>query len=138
MDDDNRRTAERHAVYMGAEIELDGDRVASAVTRDASTTGLLLLARTRLEPGQTVRIRIYLPGDGDPRIVTGKVVRREPLNEHENSLWREKVAVALDTPAPDVESTLADLAAKQEKVYGSQRPSQRPPSKPPSQRPPKE
>lgn len=127
--DDNRRTAARHAVYMGAEIEGDGDRVRSAVTQDASTTGLLLLTRARLEPGQSVRIRIYLPGDGEPRITNGKVVRREPLSADESTLWREKVAIALDEPAPDVERTLADLAEKQEQIYGRQRPSQRPPSK---------
>ena len=127
--DDNRRTAERHAVYMGAEIEGAGDRARSAVTHDASATGLLLLTRAKLEAGQSVRVRIFFPGDVTPRIASGKVVRSEPLSADESTLWRVKVAIALDEPVPDVERTLAELAEKQEQVYGKRVPSQRPPSK---------
>ncbi len=127
--DDNRRTAARHAVYMGAEIEGDGDRVRSAVTHDASAAGLLLLTRARLEPGQSVRVRIFFPGNDPPRLATGKVVRREPLSADESTLWREKVAIALDEPVPDVERMLIELEEKQGQVYGVRPPSVRPPTK---------
>lgn len=114
----DRRRAERHDVYIGAEIETESGKVRSAVTEDASTTGLLLLTRARLQPGQRVKLRIFLGPDKTPREASGRVVRNEPLDPEESSLWREKVAVALDEPVPDVARTLAELAAKQAEIYG--------------------
>ncbi len=113
-DEDNRRLAERHPVYFVAELlPDDGNRVQVAVTHDASETGLLLLTRAHLEVGQSVTVRVLLPGDA-PRQppVTGRVVRREELSSSEVDFWREKVALQFDAPAAQLAHELLAAAAK--------------------------
>lgn len=113
-DEENRRLAERHPVYFVAELlPDDGDRVQVAVTHDASETGLLLLTRAHLELGQSVTVRVLLPGDA-PRQppVTGRVVRREALSSSEVDFWREKVALQFDAPAAQLAQELLAAAAQ--------------------------
>ena len=116
--DDNRRIADRHAVCLGAEIETEAGRVRSAITRDASATGLLLLTRSTLSPGAAVRVRIFLPGNDPPHLATGRVVRSEPLSAEERGLWSQKVAIAFDQPVLEVDQALAELAERQEQLHG--------------------
>ena len=100
-DENNRRAADRHTVYRGAEITTEAGKSRSAITQDASATGFMLLTRARLEPGSRVSIRVYLPGDGErSELLEGHVVRRIALDPSESSLWREKVAVRFDHDAP--------------------------------------
>src|SRR5262245_51437429 len=120
--DDERRRAERHPVYMGAEIETESGRVRSALTEDASATGILLLTRAKVEPGQTVQLRGFLPGGGEePRLASGRVVRRESLSLEESELWREKVAIELTEPMPDLAAKFEEIAARQAELYGRKR-----------------
>ena len=120
--DDDRRRATRHPVYITAEIESDGGTARSALTEDASASGFMLLTRARLNPGQQVALRVYLPDSfRAPLRVTGRVARRESLTLAESGLWREKVAVALDEPLTQLSSTFAELSDRQRAVYGRSR-----------------
>jgi hypothetical protein len=121
--DDNRRTADRHAVYMGAEITTPEGKVRSAITQDASKTGLLLLTRARLEIGAKLSIRVYVPGDEDKsEVVEGHVVRKDPLDINESSLWREKVAVHFDHELPEwLTTALVSVSEKQEQLFGKRK-----------------
>lgn len=113
-DEENRRFAERHPVYFVAELlPDDGDRVQVAVTHDASETGMLLLTRAHLELGQSVTVRVLLPGHGARQPpVTGRVVRREALSSSEVDFWREKVALQFDAPAAQLAQELLAAAAQ--------------------------
>lgn len=113
-----RRTAARHNVYIGAEIDGGNGPVRSAITRDGSATGLLLLTRAKLEVGQSVRINVFLR-EGESHAIHARVVRQEPLDSEENALWRQKMAVEMEKPDPELAKKLEELAAQQAKTYGS-------------------
>lgn len=115
---EDRREGHRHHVYLAAEIVL-GDAVRSAITKEVSASGLLVLTRAKLAEGQSVRLRVYLPGDEDRALtITGEVVRREELAADERGTWRDKVAVAFDQPQPELAAEFAALAAEQARIYG--------------------
>lgn len=113
---DERRAAERHAAYVGAEIDTGDGPVRAAITRDGSATGVLLLTRADLEVGQSVKLNVFLV-EGTTRMVTGKVARQEPLDTQENSLWRTKVAIVLDEPNPELAAKFDELAQQQARIY---------------------
>ena len=116
-DDDDRRISPRHFAYVGAEIDIGDGPARAAITHDGSATGLLLLTRSDLEIGQTIKLNVFFV-EGESRSVTGKVVRQEPLNPDENTLWRTKVAVDLDEPDPELAKAFMALAEQQSKIYG--------------------
>lgn len=124
----NRRRAERSEVYIAAEIQVlrEGDEprdpanaaVRSAVTRDVSASGLLLLTRTTIDVGERVRVRVHVPGESiGQRVLFGRVVRHEPLDESEQGLWRVKVGVELEQASPELGALFAQLAAKQAALF---------------------
>jgi hypothetical protein len=112
-----RRAVARHNVYIGAEIDDSGGPVRSAITRDGSAKGLLLLTRAKLEVGQRVKINVFL-NEGEQRSVDAHVVRLEPLNSEENVLWRQKVAVEIEEPDAELAAKLETLAEQQAETYG--------------------
>jgi hypothetical protein len=118
-----RRTADRRQVYMGAEITTPEGKVRSAITHDASETGLLLLTRAKVELGAKLSIRVFVPGDEEKsEVIEGHVVRKEPLRIDESTLWREKVAVRFDKPLPEwLTEAFIDVSAKQEQLFGKRK-----------------
>jgi len=114
---EERRTAQRHTAYIGAEIDTGDGPVRAAITRDGSATGMLLLTRADLVAGQSVKLSVFLV-EGTSRTVTGKVVRNETLDSEENSLWRTKVAIALDEPDAELAAKFDALAQQQAHIYG--------------------
>jgi PilZ domain len=114
---DERRIAQRHAAYIGAEIDTGDGPVKAAITHDGSATGLLLLTRADLDVGQSLKLAVFFV-EGESKTLTGKVVRRDPLNPEENTLWRSKVAVALDEPNPELADAFTELSEQQAKIYG--------------------
>lgn len=118
-DPEDRRRGARHHVYLAAELGFDGAPGSTAITKDVSAQGLLVLTRVRLEPEQPIRLRVYLPGDEDRvAVVSGRVVRRETLAPDERGTWREKVALAFDEPQDSLADEFAALAAEQARIYG--------------------
>ena len=113
-----RRRRARHYVYLAAELVVEGTTPRTAITKDISELGLLLLTRAKLERGQTVELRIYLPGQEMRSVVVGgKVVRCEQLADEEKGIWRDKVAFSFHEAQPDLAKEFAALAAEQAKVY---------------------
>lgn len=99
---------------------MDTDIERSAVTKDVSETGLLLLTRARLVEGQPVKLKIHRPGEEDrPLVLSGNVVRREMLSRDEIGTWREKVAFAFDQPQPELAREFAALAERQSRPSSS-------------------
>lgn len=105
---EDRRASPRHEAYISAALETSKGRTTIAITRDISTTGLLVLTRATLDVGESVRLTAAL-GDSH-HALSGKVVRIEPLEPHE--LWRYKVAITVDDSDPALAAFHAALAAQ--------------------------
>jgi len=117
-DGKERRRRVRHYVYLAAELVVEGTTPRTAITKDISEIGLLLLTRAALQLGQKVDLKIYLPGDEMRAVVVrGKVVRLEELSDAEKGIWRDKVAFTFDEPQPELAGEFEKLAAEQAKVY---------------------
>jgi hypothetical protein len=110
----DRRVATRRAAHFVAEIEANGVRCGCAVSRDASASGLLLLARTDLEPGTRVVIHLWVPDEEDPRALDGAVVRRESIPAGQSPIWSSRIAVSLDQPPDDLEHVIDQLSKPSE------------------------
>jgi hypothetical protein len=105
---EDRRAAPRQEAYVSAALETSQGRSTIAITRDISSTGLLILTRVDLVVGEVIKLTVAL--GGAQHTLSGKVVRREPLAEpHE--LWRHKVALALDGADPVLAQLQATLAS---------------------------
>ncbi len=109
-----RRLAARKAAHFVAEIEINGERLGCSVSRDASASGLLLLARTDLSPGTRVVLHLWVPGEDAPRALDGAVVRRETIRPGESPIWSHRIAVSIDEPPVDLERVIDALAKPQE------------------------
>jgi hypothetical protein len=107
---------------MAAELVVEGTTPRTAITKDIGDLGLLLLTRAVLSRGESVVVRIYLPGEELRSVdVPGKVVRLEDLADEEKGIWRIKAAFAFDVAQPDVAREFEKLAAEQAKIYASSR-----------------
>jgi hypothetical protein len=116
---DDRRSAQRIQVFLAAEIETKDGRLRSAVSRDASATGLLLLTRGELAAGETIKLHVLRADQSaEPIEATGKVIRSEPLDEEEALIWRHKLAVALVDPPQSLIEEMKLFSDKQKSFYG--------------------
>jgi hypothetical protein len=106
----DRRGGSRKPAHFVAEIELDGTPMGCAVSRDASTAGLLLLTQRSLEPGEHIVLRLWIAAGHDPRTLGASVVRCERMPLGQSGIWTHKVAVSLRERPPDFEQ-LIDLLA---------------------------
>lgn len=105
-------------MFLGAELETPEGLTTSAVSRDASATGILLLTRANLDAGSTVKLHVVRMDQNAPPItVAGKVVRSEPLDEEERLVWTRKLAVALDNPPKDLLDEMEVFAQRQRELY---------------------
>jgi hypothetical protein len=93
---EERRATPRQEAYVPAVLETAQGRSTTALTRDISATGLLILTRLDLVVGELVRLTVAL--DGVEHTLACKVVRLEQLESHE--LWRHKVALVVDGADP--------------------------------------
>ncbi len=126
----DRRQGLRHIACFPAYIEVQEGEQRSAIIRDLSVTGAMLLTRAELRPGDRVRLSLYISDDlNAPGIVTGKVVRAEPWGDG-TTLWSFTIGVQFDTPAAEHEQAIKELADKQAKLGLFQRPSRPPPAAP--------
>jgi hypothetical protein len=117
-----RRRGFRHSVYLAAELVVEGRTPRTAITKDISELGLLLLTRADFSLGDSVVLRIYPPGDEMRSVdVAGKVVRQEDLADEERGIWRHKVAFAFDEAQPEIAREFQQLAEEQAKLFGARR-----------------
>lgn len=115
-----RRQGNRHSVYLAAELVVEGTEPRTAITKNISEAGLLLLTRANLTSGESLVVKIYPPGDELRSVeVPGKVVRLEELADEEKGIWRIKVAFAFDEPQPAIAREFAEFATEQAKLFAS-------------------
>ena len=89
---------------------------------DDSASGALLLVRTTLSIGDTVRLRLFITGDTNVwRDVVARVVRIEKLEDPFAGPWSTRVALQFDDELAGVDAEIAALAKRQAEVLGRSR-----------------
>ena len=107
----DRRVAPRTSATIVAEVTLDGVIITCAVSRDASSAGLLLMTEKAVEPGSKVHLRLWVGDDkGSPVSIGASVVRCEKIAPRRAEVWSYEVALALDDRPPDFDRILNALA----------------------------
>ena len=75
-----------------------------AISYDVSSGGLLVACPGSLEVGSEVTATFRVKKDAPEHVVKGKVLRIEPTGEQ--GPWRYRIAVAFDTPMPELEALI--------------------------------
>jgi hypothetical protein len=101
----DKRVAPREPVHFVAEIELGGERLGCGVSRNASGNGLLLLTLVEPPVKSQLSLRLYVPREEEPRVLSATVVRTERIPPAEGLIWPYRLGVHLD----DAPSDLADI-----------------------------
>ncbi|MFZ5890549.1 MAG: PilZ domain-containing protein [Myxococcota bacterium] len=110
VDINDKRVAVREPVHFVAEIDVDGQRLGCGVSRNASGVGLLLLTHLELAPGTPLTLRLYVPGEEDPRLIRASVVRCEKIPAEEGLVWAFRAGVQLEDPPTDLQHIIENLS----------------------------
>ena len=94
---DDRRASQRLNASLPGQIETSEGKQTIAITRDVSAGGFLMFSRRTLAVGDTIKLTVVL--HQKEHHVTGHVVRQERLEPGESTVWRTKVAIAVDDAA---------------------------------------
>ena len=113
-----RRGDTRHLACFPAHLQTDGGVQRTALIRDLSISGALLLTRAKLEIGDAVRLSLFLKDGEEPRFTTAKVVRNERRTVEMAHPWTKVVAVQFDEPIAELEPEARALAARQAALAG--------------------
>lgn len=102
-----KRSAERHAVWVPVQVSGESGDVTLGVSDDVSEGGVRIVSPVTREVGSKVEVALHFP-DGTKRNVTGQVVRIEP-NEDPDGLFPHRVAVAFSEPIEGLEPLLEEV-----------------------------
>jgi hypothetical protein len=89
--------------------EIDG----VAVSRNISTTGVLMVSAAALEVGATVKVVFQLPGDDEERVLESQIIRVEENDEDPAGLWPHRVALQFDKSVTELEPLLEEVAKRE-------------------------
>ncbi len=113
-----RRGEPRHLACFPAHLETTEGVARSALIRDLSVTGALLLTRARVHIGDTVKLSLYLREGIEPFAAAGRVVREEQRPSEMVHPWTKAVAVQFEVPIPELEGEARSLADRQAALLG--------------------
>jgi PilZ domain len=108
-----RRGDVRHLACFPAHVETAEGVARSALIRDLSVSGALLLTRARLRIGDLVKLSLYLKEGAEPFAASGRVVREEKRPTELSHPWTKAVAVHFDEPLAELEAEAKALAERQ-------------------------
>jgi hypothetical protein len=108
-----RRGDVRHLACFPAHVETAEGVARSALIRDLSVSGALLLTRARLRIGDPIKLSLYLKEDAEPFACSGHVVREEKRPTELSHPWTKSVAVRFDEPLAELEPEAKALAERQ-------------------------
>lgn len=117
-DASERRVDYRHVACLPAAVETPAGTSRSALVRDLSISGTLLLTRARLDVGDRVTLSLYLSEDGLPTVVSGQVMRQETRTIEMAHPWTKSVAVQFDVALPELGPAAKKLADRQAELLG--------------------
>jgi hypothetical protein len=109
----DRRGDPRHLACFPAHVETTEGNPRSAIIRDLSVSGALLLTRARLEVGDAVRLSLYLKEGAEPYSMSARVVRNERRSIEVAHPWTKAVAVQFDEPIQELDAEARALAERQ-------------------------
>ena len=82
-----------------------------AVTHDASSAGVMIVAASRLEIGASVDMTFQIPPSGEREVtVRGTVVRVNKNSADPHGMWPYRIAIEFDAPDPELEPVIEQLA----------------------------
>lgn len=114
-----RRAGVRHLACFAAEIQMDRwNGARTAVIRDLSVTGALLLTSAKVKVGDQVSLNLYIMGDDTMHSVNGKIVRHERRDPDTAGLWPYSIGIQFDAPLEGLEPQIKDVAARQAALLG--------------------
>jgi hypothetical protein len=114
---EDRRTHDRHQVFLPAEIEAREGKFQVGITQDMSRSGALLLTRARIKAGDDVRIYVMLE-DNAREAVQGRVVRK--TDTFDKGIWSHEVAVHFSEHFPGAfDERLEEIARAQASIFGN-------------------
>lgn len=105
-----RRTSTRRKISLAAQLDDGEGGKLVAVARDASESGILLLAQVPLPVGSAFRLNILQPSGG-ALLLIGRVARCERLELEYADVWKYKIGVELIDPPTDLPATLDAIIA---------------------------
>jgi hypothetical protein len=104
---DERRTSPRHTAHLAGELETPQGKSAIAITKDVSAAGLLVYTRMRIEVGTAVKLLVLWKDE--QLVLSGTVLRESPVDPHDSTLWRSKIAIGIDSKDPGIAKIFAAL-----------------------------
>lgn len=117
-DEAERRVDPRHLACFPAHLETAEGVPRSALIRDLSVSGALLLTRARLQIGDTVKLALHLREDAEPFTATARVIREERRPSDLVHPWTNTVAVQFEAPIKELEEEAKALAERQAALLG--------------------
>jgi hypothetical protein len=109
-----RRGDPRHFACFPAHIVRPGGSTRTALIRDLSVSGALLLTRAELKVGERIRLSLYLSEDADDaRTASARVVRVEQRTADRAEVWHHSAAVQFDVSLQQWEAEIKALADRQ-------------------------
>jgi hypothetical protein len=105
---DERRASPRHTAHLAGELETAQGKSAIAITKDVSAGGLLVFTRLRLPVGTSVKLLVLWRDE--QVVLSGSVLREEAVTPDESTLWRSRVAIAIEPSDPGLAKIVAALA----------------------------
>jgi Tfp pilus assembly protein PilZ len=110
----DRRRAARHIACFPSFVERDEARVTAMIADLAETGTRLFLQQPDLKMGDEVRLELHVMLDSDTtRVVTGRIVRIEPLPTDRASLWTHEIGVEFHETMPLSPAEIASLEKRE-------------------------
>ena len=114
MTPDKRRSEARHVTCVPVGVKTE-DSEELALIRDANAHGALLFVRHALKVGDKVTVDLQL--DQQPSLLLeARVLRVEELD---SAIWTCAAAVTFEPAREDLAPLFAQLAQRQERLFGS-------------------
>lgn len=112
-----RRGDYRHLACFPAHLHTEQGVVRTALIRDLSVSGALLLTRAAYAAGDPIKLSLYLAEGEEPTLVEGKVVRSSRRTGELAHPWTRSVAVRFDETVDALEPLVKQLAEKQAALF---------------------
>lgn len=123
MTPSERRIGIRYLSCFPAHLQVQDGGTRAAMIHDLSVKGALLLVRTKLTIGDTIRLNLFITGDMKTSLeVIAHVVRIETLSDPYAGPWSNRVAVQFSDELTGIDAELAALAKQQADFFAKNTP----------------